>query len=498
MGKGNLNNKKPCPICGKNKKYKFCCRDLNLFKKDKNSFFNFIERRGDDSIKNKKNGEILEPYLSGDEAEIFINNISKKTFLKPWVFKNPKYEDGKEFTDVAILFRDSLVLIEVKGNQFDPKNPQRYLSQAKRRHKQLINAERIAKNHSKNVEFKNDYFSFKTNFNDINKIYLISVSAGLGELELSCGTNCIDHSKIDYKDRCRYLGFFDSETNIHSFTIKEMEFAGVHIDTIQDFFWYLDFEKKFLNNNFKEHKDGQKIIAVVDENREDMIAVYLLNYYWDEDLNNTGQIDLNKILNSDKDAESADVVAYFASGTSKNLERDNRYKDIQKEREVSYFWDNLIENNLSKINYSYKLVGENGEKEAIGTTELRDLLEEMSFASRLERVAFSERIKEAEERGIKLTIFCSMRNNFNTIFSYARFDYEKFPNQDMQEKSNNEHLYKTWCRVKFGEKFIPVKDRLEKVVLITNHSHGGKHTLSFSLSSGIEVDEGVCRNIGAV
>jgi len=495
MGKGNLANRRPCPICGSDKKYKFCCRDLDLSKNKEQSSFGSVVEQEFDSCKNEKSGQILEPYLSGDEAESFLDFISKRTFLKPWVFKNPKREDGKEFTDVAVLFRDTLILIEVKGNKFNPKNPQRYLNEAKKRHQQLIHAERIAKNHLKRVEFKNDYFSFTTDFSEINKIYLISISAGLGELEVSSGANHIDYSKMSHQDVGRYLGFFDPKTNIHSFTIKEMEFASKHIDTIKDFFWYLDFEKKFLNNSFEAQKDGQQIIAVVDENREDMIAIYILHYYWDEELNRTGVVNLNKILSSDQDMKKADMIMYAGSDTSKNLENDSHYQEIQKEKRISYFWDHLIENTLSQVDYAYKLTGIDREKKSIGISELKSILEEMSATSRLERTIFCERIKESEEKDVKFRILFSAADDSKTVFSYARFNYEEFPNQSMQEKGNNEHLYKVWCRIKFGDKFIPFRSKIEQALLISKHVYGKQSSLSFSLSSGVEVDEGICRKI---
>lgn len=99
------------------------------------------------------NNKIIEPGLTGSEAEGFVEFFSKKTFLRPWVFRNPKSADGDEFTDVAVLFRDTIILIEVKGNKFNPQNPQRYLKEAKERHRQLIRARGIVERHSKKVLF---------------------------------------------------------------------------------------------------------------------------------------------------------------------------------------------------------------------------------------------------------------------------------------------------------------------------------------------------------
>jgi len=60
------------------------------------------------------NKKIIKPSLTGNEAEDFVEYFSQETFLKPWVFRSPKCFDGDEFSDIAILFKDKIVLIEVK------------------------------------------------------------------------------------------------------------------------------------------------------------------------------------------------------------------------------------------------------------------------------------------------------------------------------------------------------------------------------------------------
>lgn len=441
------------------------------------------------------NNKTIEPDLTGNEAEDFVEFFSKKTFLKPWVFRGPKSADGDEFTDVAVLFRDTIILIEVKGNKFNPKNPQRYLKEAKERHRQLIRARGIVERRSKKVLFKNEYFSFETDFSQIKKIYLISVSTGPGEMEISSGASHIDYLKLDYQDVAKYLGFFDIETNIHSFTASEIVFASKHIDTLKDFFWYLDFEKKFLSNDFYSPKDGQSIIALVDEHREDMISIYILNYYWDEELNKTGNINLNKIFGS-ADIEKADMVMYAGADTQKHLDGDERYEKIKEEKKISYFWDNLINHVLSEYEYAYKITGNSNERKDAKIEDIKGILEEMSYTSRLERVEFSEKIKETDEKGLNFRNIFSMADEAETLFSYARMDYEKFPTQYEQDNKSHQHLYSVWCRVKFGKNLKPFK--IKKALLITRHAHGNQSAFSFALSTEISVDENLCRTVGVI
>ena len=440
----------------------------------------------------------INPELTGNEAEDFVEFFSAQTFLKPWVFRSPKYtDDNKEFSDVAILFKDILILIEVKGNKFEPKNPQRYLASAKKRHGQLIRSSRIVVSKSKKVHFINKYFSFVTDFSNIKKIYKISVSTGPGEMEIASGEAHIDYSVLNYDEVGRYLGFYNAEEDIHSFTSSELIFASKHIDTLKDFFWYLDFEKKFLSNTFKSKKEKQSIVAVVDEHREDIISVYLLNYYWDEELNKTGNINLNKILGT-TDMEKADMIMYSATDTRQHLDDDEHYKEIQKEKKISYFWDNLINNVLSDYEYAYTIKGGGGKREPLQLEDLKNILEEMSDTSRLERVEFSEKIKETDYKGFNFRNMFSTAEGSEILFSYTRIDYEEFPTEREQDEKSHQCLYSVWCRVKFGEKLKPYKDKIKKVLLITRHSYEDKSALSFALTTELLVDEKFCKKVGVI
>jgi hypothetical protein len=443
--------------------------------------------------KNKK----IPAYLTGNDAEDFVEYFSKRTFLKQWVFRNPRSLDNDEFSDVVIIFRDTIILIEVKGNQFDPRNPQRYLKEAQKRHQQLKHAERIILRRSKKVKFENEYFSYVSNFSEIKKIYLVSVSTGPGEMEIAFDSPDIDYSKIDVKKVGKYLGFYNQESNIHSFTGNELIFASKHLDTFKDFFWYLDFEKKFLSSDFKSQRKGQGFISIVDTHREDLISIYILNYYWDEELNRTGKINLNKILGS-ANTDKADMIMYIGTDTRKHLETDEVYKKISKEKKISYFWDNLISYAISNYSFAYKLTSETKERQNIGIEDLKNVLEEMSNTSRLERVIFSERIKEVDDKGHISRNMFSLAEDADTLISYARIDYKTFPNQEEQEKRSYSHLYGVWCRIKFGDKLKDFRDKIKQSLLITRHVHKDQSALTFALSTEIAVDENLCKEIGMI
>lgn len=470
MGNGSDRNK-PC-ACGSGKKYKKCCMG-------------------------KKVTAPLEPFLTGNMAEDFLEFLSQKTFLNPWVFRSPLYvSDGKEFSDVAIFFRDTLVLIEVKGNKFDPKNPQRYLKNAKDRHRQLLKAKNIAENRSKPVKFKNNYFEFETDFSEIKKIHLISLSTGQGEMELAMQSEGIDYSELSFKDVSRYLGFWDPATEVHNFTASEFAFASKHLDTLKDFLWYLDFEKKYLSNKFSL-KEGQSAVAIIDTHREDLISLYVTTYYWDEDLNRTGVIDLNKIFGG-ASIDKADFVMYVGTNTRKSLEDDETYKQIKAEKKSSYLWDILVNDALSQIASGHMVVSGSLEKKKIEPEALKKVFEELSFTSRLDRVLFGEKIKDAEEKNLKFRNMFSDNQNNTTLFSYAHIEYDNFPTIEEQEDRVYEHLHFVWCRVKFGDKIEKFREKIKKALLISKHTHKGKTAYVFVLSDELKVEESLCREVGAI
>ena len=437
----------------------------------------------------------IEPKLTGDEAEDFVEYLGQKLFLKPWVFKNPKYKEknSHEFSDVVIMFKDTLFLIEVKGNKFDPAQPQRYMKEAKCRHRQLKRAEKIVKNKSKTVIFKNDFFEFESDFSEIKTVHLISVSTGLGEMEIASGSDHINYSKLDSDDMSKYLGFYDHESKIHSFTGEELVYASKHLDTVKDFSWYLDFEKKYLSNEFST-EGKQSIIAVVHTHREDLISIYTVNYYWDENLNTTGEIDLNVIF-GDADISKADMILYTGSDTRNYMADDQRYQEIMSEREISYFWDHLINNVIAQFEFGYKVTGSNPKRQPIDSDELKGVLERMSNTSRFERVEFSRKMNQNLSSNCFRNMFTNTRDS-DVMFSFMNTVYDSFPDQAEQNNHSERHLYSAWCRIKYGSNLAKIKDRINEVLLVTRHSYKGCHAYSFALTTEIKVEEDVCKKLG--
>jgi len=470
MGKGSERNKL-CD-CGSGEKRKKCC---------------------DSEI-----SHIHTAVLTGEDAEAFTAFFSTKTFLKPWVFRSPKYKsDNKEFCDVAIFIKGILILIEVTGSDFDPQNPQRYIKKIRKKHGQLITQQRIVENKSRTVIFKNAYFEFETNFEGVTNLHKLFMSTGRGEMEIAMGKKNLNLSNVDIKELNKYTSFYDPETKIHSFTGEELMFASKYIDTVKDFCWYLDFEDKFLKNDFSTEKK-QAVVATVDSHREDLISIFLLNYAWDEDLNRYGKINLNKILGEEDRLKESDMVFYAGTDTREHLEEDDHYKEIMEERKDSYLWDSLVNNIVTQYEYAYKI--ENGSSEELlsGMEEMREIIQDMSLTSRFERVDYSRKIKESDEGGSPFRNMFSLAEGSNVLFSYLWFGYEKFPSREEQNRVAQNHAYAVWCRIKYAEVFSEIKDRVQRVLLITRHNYKNQSSYSFGLAPEMKVEEKYCRDIGLI
>ena len=462
MGKGNLLNK-PCD-CGSGKKYKKCCMNT------------------------PKEKEIL----TGANAETLVEFLSSKTFLKPWVFRSPKYtSDNKEFCDVAILFRGTLILIEVTGSKFDPSNPQRYLRKVKKKHGQLNIAHRIVTNKSKEVQFVNDYFDFKTTFGEIDTVHKIFLSTGDGEMKIA--ENPGETNRITFEDLGRYCGFYNDEDGIHSFTLSELSYASEHINTLKDFDWYLQFEKKFLTNDFGDFSG--KVLPVVDSEREDLIAVYLLTFSQDEELNISGVVNLSKIF-GDNDLSESTMIMYSATGTHKNLESDDYYREIISERKISYFWDSLVTDMAAQCQTMLRVNSNSTENVVNRMEEMRKVLEVLSHTSRFERVKYSEGIIGSQNQGRDGKIFYrnifSLAKDSDTLFSYLRRQYQVIPSDNERVSTAIRHARTVWCRVNYSDRMSAHKERIKRVCLITHHIYGENSVFTFSLADPIEVTRQEC------
>lgn len=456
---------KPCK-CGSGKKWEKCCKD---------------------KIK------ILGPVLTGNQAEDFVEKLSQNAFLHPWVFKAPKYiSDNKEFSDVAILFKKSLILIEVKGNQFDPKNPQRYLKYAKDRHQQLITARRVAETHKKKVKFKNDYYDFETDFTDIDKIYLVSMSGGRGEMVLAFDSSEIDHSNIDYQETSKYLGFFNSDDNIHCFTTDEFLSSSKYIDTIKEFLWYLDFEVKYFNGEFETYTKS-RILSFLETDRLDLVATFIRHYADDINLNKNGLIMLDKLIEGTEDVEGGFIVC-DVTGASEYL-RSKEYEEYLNKQKISYSWDKFITEAIFQAQDNYMIKSGDHTEHPVSKNDLFESAEALSYTTRPERTAFCEKINAINTKGSGGANMFSDTYLSETVFSYSIINYEEKPSIETEKIYLSQRLLSIWCKVIFSKDYDERRDKMKKVMSITHQKYKNESKHSFVFSTKLSLDRELCDKI---
>jgi len=442
-------------------------------------------KRFDKLKKIMKKSKHIEAHLTGTDAEDFVARMANKIFLDPFVFKNPKCSDGDEFSDVVVLFRDILILFEVKGNKFDPKNPQRYLKESKKRHQQLVRARNIVQGNSKKVLLENDYFSFSPNFEKIRRTVLISVAAGRGEMEVAYDLGTIDYSNMNSEESGKYLGFLNLESDIHSFTLSELEFASNQLDTIKDFLWYLDFEKKYLQESFSENTETKRIHTLLDVHREDLIAQYVFTYYCDEYLHVNGEVILDEIFGSVSIPANAKVI-YSVNETKNYFFDDERYKLISEERRESFIWEKIVE--------SLFIDEKSDSKTSLNNSDLMSLLETMAWTSRFERYGFSRRIKTIEENKIPYVLMCPVSKEIETLFLYSAIE-SKDINDTNLESIFTSFAYDAWCKINFGDKFLTVREKFKNTLLIARIFNENETIFKFGFLPRIEVDEIICKQM---
>ncbi|GAI93734.1 unnamed protein product, partial [marine sediment metagenome] len=76
------------------------------------------------------------PSLTGDagkDVESIIQWLLEFSLLKDFVYRNPKKENGKEFSDAVVIYDDIVIIIQIK-TQESPKDPiqwtKKYLQKA--------------------------------------------------------------------------------------------------------------------------------------------------------------------------------------------------------------------------------------------------------------------------------------------------------------------------------------------------------------------------------
>lgn len=187
-------------------------------------------------------------HFKGKEAENFIYELARVSFLADWCYLNPKLPDGKELCDLLVVFDNIAIIWQIKNLKLvDGKYKK---SSVEKNQRQLLGAKRSLFELKRSVELENPRRG-KEAFdpNSITEAYLISTLLGDGE---------------------DYFSFADEVKGcmLHTFTREFAEIVLNELDTIKDFVDYLREKENLISV-------GNRITLLGGE--KDLLAYYLMN-----------------------------------------------------------------------------------------------------------------------------------------------------------------------------------------------------------------------------
>jgi len=235
----------------------------------------------------------------GTNAENFVYELAKKTFLTDWCYLRPHLPENKgkkELCDLLVVYDTIAIIWQVKDTKLD-KNGERKKRDIEKNKKQLLGAKRQLFELKTLVELENPRRG-KELFNriSIQKIYLISAFVGPE-------SKTYPFVEIDDQDL------------IHNFSREFTEIGLKELDTIKDFIDYLK-EKENLVRSIK------KITLLGGE--KELLAYYLMNNRRFDALNGMDNLIVNE------------------SGWE-HISNQPRYISKKEEDLISYGWDDMID-----------------------------------------------------------------------------------------------------------------------------------------------------------
>ena len=287
----------------------------------------------------------------GNKGEDFVNSVLIKSFLKHWVYINPKDEDGnkKELCDALIIFRDSIIIISVKNYNFSGKYERYFKRTIGKAVKQICGVERKL--------FNNDIQLLNPQGEKI--IFPKKKIKNISRLIINLGEDVRFYPSNKETKSDKFVTILDK----YSFqTITR------GLDTIPDFIDYLTKrEEVFIDKNVVilpkdefdwNEKDSQQYHKYCQEN---------LNFLQQGSIIISGtECDLlakflefnRKFPNQISDKNYNGIYAVMDGAWEDFLARDQ----VKKKRELdknSYFIDQLVDSNLSeKPNKNFKILSE--------------------------------------------------------------------------------------------------------------------------------------------
>lgn len=230
---------------------------------------------------------------------MFVQNLSRNTFLSMWGCPNPQgKEKGKELCDFLVVCNPDIIIFSVKEiNFYDHSNPvlsaKRWRKKAiEASVKQLYGADQLIARKTRVLTGKGNDWLMLPNQSD-RRVFRIAVALG-------------SKSQVPFSSADFGKGF------VHVFDEVFFETIMRELDTITDMVHYLKAKEAFFL---------RKMSLVLSGGEEDLLAFYLSN---------------------NRSFPTRDVLL-IDEGVWADFSKKPEYLRKKKEDEISYSWDRLIE-----------------------------------------------------------------------------------------------------------------------------------------------------------
>ena len=275
--------------------------------------------------------------FKGKKAEEALSILANKSFLEDWCYPNPKLPNGKELTDLLVVFDNIAIIwqikdVKLKGKQIKESDFRKTINQLSGAYRQLFELKTP-------IELSNPRRG-KEAFNPdaIERIYLIAGFFGDAPFFIK--------SMFEIKGQ-----------HVHVLTRDFTEIILNELDTIADFTKYLH-DKEDLHNSAKS--------IIVQGGEKEILAYYILN---------------NKTFNYPE--KTTPFVLYIEDGHWEDIQKRKEYKAKKNADSVSYCWDYLIDICHTGDNPEYELIA-------------REMARHNRFERRILAHAFMEAYEKAD------------------------------------------------------------------------------------------------------
>ena len=291
---------------------------------------------------------VVEKSAGLTPSEKKLAALGYHTFLRLWSYPNPyKMQlNGKELCDLLIVFENHIIIFSDKecayGNSGNAQVDWRrwYKKAIQKSAEQLVGAKSWITRYPDRISVDakcSKALPLKIEITSDTKFHLVAIAHGASEeckkyFSGGDGGLCISNrivGKMHTNEKCEpfYIGkVFDIPENfIHVF--DDASYANVlsELDTIQVFLRYLDARRELLLT--------KKVLA---ESENNILAQHLQG------------VILNNPYALEKICQDYSEI-HFSGCMLDAVRQSHQYLDYRKDVEISYFWDNLLQNTFSFI-----------------------------------------------------------------------------------------------------------------------------------------------------